>query len=56
LLNTKAKYIEVTEGIKEAIWLKGILSELYPTQNIKGIFSHNQSSIHWAMDQVHQER
>ena len=46
LSTTKAEYIAVTEAIKEAIWLQGMLGELGVHQQKVTMLCDNQSTIH----------
>lgn len=46
----------MTEGIKEAIWLKGITHELGLYNEIVTIFCDNHSIIHLAKNLVYYER
>ncbi|PHT34284.1 hypothetical protein CQW23_26084 [Capsicum baccatum] len=45
-----------TEAIKEALWLKGLFSELSSHQGGIIIFCDSQSSIHSTKDQIYHER
>lgn len=56
LSTTKAEYATATEAIKEAIWLKGIVTELGHEQKQLTIFSDNQSAISLSKNQVHHEK
>ena len=56
LATTKAEYIAITEAIKEAIWLKGIIKELGIEQDQIMVFCDNQSAICLAKHQVYYER
>lgn len=56
LSTTEAEYIALTEGIKEAIWLKGILSEFGICQKQISVHCDNQGAIHLAKHQVFHER
>ena len=46
LSTTKIEYIAVTEVIKEALWLKGLVSELLENDVKAIIMCDNQSAIH----------
>ena len=46
LSTTKAEYIASTEGMKEAIWLRGLVSELGLRQDVLVIFCDSQSVVH----------
>ncbi|XP_040369555.1 secreted RxLR effector protein 161-like [Rosa chinensis] len=52
LSTTKAEYIAVTEGAKEAVWLRGLLEDLGIIQEYVDIFCDSQSAIHLAENQV----
>lgn len=56
LSTTEAEYIAVTEAIKEALWLKGIISELGLKQEQVVVHCDNQSAIHLSKHQVFHER
>jgi hypothetical protein len=56
LSTTKAEYIALTEGVKEGLWVKGILIELGVSQPCVDIFCDSQSAIHMANHQVYHER
>jgi len=46
LSTTQAEYIALVEGVKEAIWLKGMIGELEITQECVKIHCDSQSAIH----------
>ncbi|PON41342.1 hypothetical protein PanWU01x14_290110 [Parasponia andersonii] len=46
LCTTEAEYISITEAIKEALWLKGIIGELGIHQSDVAVHCDNQSTIH----------
>jgi ATP-binding cassette subfamily B (MDR/TAP) protein 1 len=56
LSTTEAEYIALTEGVKEGLWLKGILAELGVSQSCVDIFCDSQSTIHLANHQFYHER
>ncbi|KAM2761386.1 hypothetical protein COP1_025857 [Malus domestica] len=56
LLTTEAEYMAVTEAIKEAIWLQGLLDDLGVQQDHVDVHCDNQSVIHLAKNQVHHAR
>ena len=56
LSSTKAKYIALSEAIKEAIWLKGLLKDFGLSQKIVKIYCHNQSTIHLSKNQQYHSR
>jgi hypothetical protein len=48
--------MKITEAIKEAIWLKTFISELYFIVGPIVVFYDNQSAIHLINDHMHHER
>lgn len=56
LSTTEAEFIAVTEAIKEATWMRGIISELGISQEQITIYRDNQSAIHLSKHQVYHER
>ena len=56
LSTTQAEYIALVEGVKEAMWLKGMIGELGIIQECVKIHCDSQSAIHLANHQVYQER
>lgn len=56
LSTTKAEFIAVTEAIKEATWMRGIISELGISQEQITVYCDNQSAIHLSKHQVYHER
>ena len=46
----------VTEGVKEAIWLKGLLEEISTCDDPISVYCDSQSAIHLAKDQMYHER
>ena len=46
LSTTEAEYISAIEGVKEAIWLRGLVNELGLTQKVLTVFCDSQSAIH----------
>lgn len=53
-LNIKGRIIVNTEGIKEAIWLKGLITELGIKQ--KPMILHCDSQVHLSKHQIFHER
>ncbi|CAL8992131.1 unnamed protein product, partial [Prunus brigantina] len=53
LSTTEAEYMAVTEAIKEAIWLQGLLDDLGVQQDHVDVHCDNQSAIYLAKNQVH---
>lgn len=56
LSTTQAEYIALMEGVKEAIWLKGMIGELGITQECVKVHCDSQSAIHLANHQAYHER
>ncbi|KAL5557135.1 hypothetical protein UlMin_039371 [Ulmus minor] len=56
LSTTEAEYIAATEGVKEAMWLKGLVGELGCVHDKVEVFCDNQSSIHLTKNQMFHER
>jgi hypothetical protein len=46
LSTTEAKYVSATEGVKEALWLRGLVNELGLTQDTLVVFCDSQCAIH----------
>ncbi|CAL8991208.1 unnamed protein product, partial [Prunus brigantina] len=53
---TEAEYMAVTEAIKEAIWLQGLLDDLGVQQDHVDVHCDSQSAIYLAKNQVHHAR
>ena len=56
LSTTEAEYMAITEAIKEAIWLQGLLDDLGVGQKQVTVFCDSQSAIHLAKNQVYHAR
>ncbi|KAL5707089.1 hypothetical protein ACHQM5_025179 [Ranunculus cassubicifolius] len=56
LSTTEAEYIAMAEGVKEALWLWGLLGDLGIEQDCVDLWCDNQSAIHLAKNQVHHAR
>ncbi|KAG8496862.1 hypothetical protein CXB51_008020 [Gossypium anomalum] len=56
LSTTEAEYMAITEAYKEAIWLKGLFSELNEDLQISTVFCDSQSAIFLTKDQMFHER
>ncbi|CAN1262899.1 Retrovirus-related Pol polyprotein from transposon TNT 1-94 [Linum perenne] len=56
LSSTEAEYIAAAEACKEAIWLKGLLSELECKHYIPVLHMDSQSALHLCKDPVYHER
>lgn len=50
--NTEAKYMVVTEVVKVAIWMKGLVAELGYAHKKVVVFIDNQSAIHLVKHHV----
>ena len=53
---TESEYIALTEAVKEAIWLKGLVSELEGKLVSAVVYCDSQSAICLSKNQVHLER
>lgn len=56
LSTTEAEYVAATKAIKEALWLKGLLSEINELSNPVTLYSDSQSAIHLCKNPVFHER
>jgi hypothetical protein len=56
LSTTEAEHIAVTEAIKEAIWLQGLLREINIFGGKAVIFTDSQSALHLVKNPVFHER
>ncbi|KAG8472010.1 hypothetical protein CXB51_036502 [Gossypium anomalum] len=56
LSTTEAEYMVITGACKEAIWLKGLFSELNEDLQISTVFCDSQSVIFLTKDQMFHER
>ena len=56
LSTTEAEYMAITEAVKEAIWLHGLLKDLGVSKKQLNVYSDNQSAIHLAKNQVFHSR
>lgn len=56
LSTTESEYMALTEGFKEALWLKRFVSELGFLQDEAKVFSDSQSAIHLAKNGGFHER
>ncbi|CAM8891849.1 unnamed protein product [Rhodiola kirilowii] len=56
LSTTEAEFVAVTEAVKEALWLKGVLAELGKGQDCVKICCDSQGAIHLSKHQVFHER
>ena len=56
LSTTEAKFIALTESIKEARWIKGLVGEVRITQDNVIVFCDSQSEIELSKHQVYHEK
>ena len=56
LSTTEAEFIALTEAVKEAIWLKGIIKEFEIDQDMIVVYCDSQSAIHLVKHQMFHER
>ena len=56
LSTSEVEYITLTEAAKEAIWLKGLLTELKVLEHEVMIYSDNQIVIHLCKNPVFHEK
>ena len=56
LSTTEAEYMSLTEAVKEAVWMKGLLKEFGYEQKSVEIFCDSQSAIALSKNNVHHER
>jgi len=56
LSRTEAKYMAITEAIKETIWLKAFLGEIDSLGDPIMVFCDNQSAVHLTNDRMFHER
>ncbi|GJY89095.1 retrovirus-related pol polyprotein from transposon TNT 1-94, partial [Tanacetum coccineum] len=56
LLTIEAAYMALTEAVKEAIWLRGLLEELGVELNTMAVNCDNQGAIHLSWNHVFHER
>lgn len=56
LSTAEAEYIAATEGVKEGIWIQGLLRELHEFQGTTTLFSNSQSAIHLCKNIVFHDR
>ncbi|GJV45102.1 retrovirus-related pol polyprotein from transposon TNT 1-94 [Tanacetum coccineum] len=56
LLTIEAEYMALTEAVKEAIWLRGLLEELGVELNSVAVNCDNQGAIHLSQNHVFHKR
>jgi len=56
LSTTEVEYMAAAEAVKEAIWLRGLVSDLGLQQDETVVFCDSQSAIHLTKNQMYHER
>ena len=58
LSTTKAEYIAASEATKEALWLRGLVSELLQVKELKTIviYYDSQNAVSLSMNQVYHDK
>lgn len=56
LSTTEAEYMAAAEAVKEAIWLRGLVSDLGLLQDTSVVYCDSQSAIHLTKNQMYHER
>ena len=56
LSTTEAEYIAVTERVKEATWLKDLITELGVSQGVTTVFSNRQSAIYLTKNDAYHSK
>jgi len=56
LSTTEVEYIVATEGMKEAIWLRGLVSEHGLQQDVLVIFCDSQNAVHLTRNNKYHPR
>ena len=56
LSTTEAEYIAITEGCKEALWMRKFLEELGLKQEKYGVYNDSQSAIHLSKNSTFHSR
>ena len=56
LSTTEVEYIVVAEGVKEALWLRGLVDDLGQVQETIAVYCDSQSAIHLTKNQMYHER
>ncbi|KAM6562807.1 hypothetical protein CsatB_022805 [Cannabis sativa] len=56
LSTTESEYISTTEAIKEAIWMKGLLTEIKLLKEVPRVYSDSQSCVHLCRNPVFHDR
>lgn len=53
---TETEYVLATEGIKEVVWLRGLVNDLGLLQKATTVFCNNQNAIYLTKNQMYHER
>jgi len=56
LSTTEAEYVAATEGVKEAMWLRGLIMELGVSQSTTIVYSDSQSAIHLSKNDTYHSK
>ncbi|GKV29673.1 hypothetical protein SLEP1_g59547 [Rubroshorea leprosula] len=56
LSTTEVEYMAITEAVKEALWLKGLVNDLGVEQNEMMVFCDSQSATHLTKNTMYHER
>jgi hypothetical protein len=56
LSTTEAEYMAVSEAVKEAVWLKGLFSELSENLKVEEVFCDNQGAVLLSKDRMFHDR
>lgn len=56
LSTTEAEYTAASEAVKEALWLKGLISELGISQKVVDIHCDSSSAIYLSRNPAHHEK
>ncbi|GAB2277235.1 hypothetical protein Dimus_039224 [Dionaea muscipula] len=56
LSSTEAEYVAITDIVKEAVWIQGLLEEIQQLHSRCTIYSDNQSALHLCRNPVYHER
>jgi hypothetical protein len=51
---TEAEYVSATEGVKEAIWMQGLISKLGVTQNVIKVYYDSHNAICLTKNDMYQ--
>ena len=56
LSSTKAEYVATTKGVKEATWMRGLVTEVGVPQAATVMFSDSQSAIHLTKNDAYHSK